>query len=71
MLLCGELTCIRWGARVRINVQTDCHIMRSRYKSKRRVNHRDIFDAAELHTKCRALNVNSRENFGTAVLQLP
>ena len=25
MLLCGELTCIRWGARVRINVQTDCH----------------------------------------------
>ena len=25
MLLCGELTFIRWGARVRINVQTDCH----------------------------------------------
>ena len=44
-------------------------LMRSRYKSERRVNHLDIFDAAELYTKCRALNVNSRENFGTAALQ--
>ena len=30
MLLCGELTCIRWGARVRINVQTDCHTLSGR-----------------------------------------
>ena len=35
MLLCGELTCIRWGARVRINVQTDCHTGASEYRLKR------------------------------------
>ena len=37
MLLCGELTCIRWGARVRINVQTDCHTRTGRQTDRQAV----------------------------------